>query len=141
MEQKRRPIFKRISREQAIAMLRSANEKGKNRGSDHLDDFSHLAPGSYILTKMPLGDLDYFSQTPEREQFYAAVPGTFPPVLAVFSARRLRNHEQHGDPLKAFVTNGNHRCCATELRGDRTISTIMSEPQYDLFQRSKTRDR
>jgi len=135
--QKAAAVTKRITREQAIAMLRQADENGKNRDSNYKDDFKCMRPGPYVLVDMPLTELDYISQTPDREQFYAAVPGKFPPVLGVFGKRTIANHLEDGDPLKVCVSNGNHRCCAAELRGDTSIPTIMNESQYKLFQDAK----
>lgn len=129
--------LKQITREQAIKLLSDANANGKNKGSDSLDDFKYLKPGAYVLTDMPLTDLDYISQDTDRQEFYAAVPGKFPPVYAVFGPRSLKNHLEDGDPLKANVGNGNHRCVAAELRGDKTIPTIMNREQYEFFQKAK----
>ncbi len=129
--------LKRITREQAIALLRSADENGKNKESDYRHDFREIRRGAYVLAEMALCDLDYISQNPDRELFYAAVPGPFPPVLAIFSERMFRFREADGRPLTAAVTNGNHRCCASELRGSVTITSIMQEEQYELFQRTK----
>ncbi len=128
---------RQITRDEAIKLLTDSNARGKNRGSDDLDDFRYLQSGPYVVVAMPLTDLDYIQQDMDRQEFYAAVPGKFPPVLAVFGPRVLRNHLEEGEPLKANVTNGNHRCCAAELRGDQTISVIMKLSQYELFEQAK----
>jgi len=135
--EKRANGLRRLTREQAIAILRRANENGKNKDSDAQDDFRYLRSGPYVQAEMPLADLDYLSQTPDREQFYAAVPGKFPPVYAVLGERTLRNRLEDGEPLKAIVTNGNHRCCAAEIRGDSTVPTIMLEEDYARLQTAK----
>jgi len=123
-----------LTREQAIAILRKANENGKNKGSDALDDFSYIQPGAYVLVSLPLAELDYVQQNEDREQFYAGVPGDFPPVFGRFSARAKKRHQEDGSRPQVGITNGNHRCCAAELRGDATIPVIMPAAEYELFQ-------
>lgn len=122
-----------LARAKAIAILREANENGKNKDSDNLDDFNYLRPGPYLLVWMPLSDLDYIAQDDDREEFYAAIPGLFPPVYGVFGPRMLTHAPWDGVRYRVDVLNGNHRCRAAEKRGERFIRLIIEEDHYQRF--------
>jgi hypothetical protein len=128
---------KTISREDAIKLLRDANEKGKNKDSDFQDDFKYLREGNYVKVSAPLSDLEYIEQNPDREQFYAAVPGKFPPVYGSFGKNSLRTHLEEGTAPQVAISNGNHRSRAAELRGDKSIDVLMSEADYDRYVSAK----
>lgn len=122
-----------ITREKAIEILREANENGKNKDSDNLDDFDYLRPGPFLVVWMPLTDLDYIAQNDDREEFYAAIPGLFPPVYGVFGPRMLTHEPWDGVRYRVDVLNGNHRCRAAEKRGERFIRLIIEEGHYQRF--------
>jgi hypothetical protein len=62
----------RITRDETITILQTANENGKNRDSDNLDNLTSAISGygSYVVTEMPLRGLDDISLNPDRELFY-----------------------------------------------------------------------
>lgn len=124
-----------VTREQAISICRRADENGKNKDSDYQDSFNYLRPVPYIIQWLPLAWLDYIAQNDDREEFYAAVSGDFPPVYGLFGPRRATVHPDD-DPRLEFlinITNGNHRCRAAEKRGESLIRVLMPADDFNRF--------
>lgn len=119
-----------LTRDQAIALERQTNQSGKHKEvKDWEPSYGHMPEGDYVLSSLPLTSLHYVDQDPDRQEFYAGVGGDLPPVLVHYTEQTAKRRGK-----QAIVMNGNHRCMAAEMRGDREIAVLMPEADYQRFQ-------
>ena len=85
----------------------------------------------WVLVRLPLSLLNYQRADdagPERlarAQKYSERSTEFPPGIATYRGRKRT--------AKAFVSDGNHRTLAAEIRGDRSIRMFMPCSEYEAL--------
>jgi hypothetical protein len=124
------PILRTLTRDQAVAIRSKLNDEGKNKGypNSGVYDEHLMPPGDYYELSMPLSLIDYIHQSTEREKDYAEREGELPPIMATYSPRAARRGRR-----QVQASDGNHRCCAAELRGDTEIRALIQADAYDRF--------
>lgn len=122
-------ILRTMTREEAVAIRTKANAEGKNKGFGSTTfNTVEMPQGEYLLISMPLSLIDYIHQNEDRERAYAERGGEFPPINAFYSSWSAKRGRR-----QAYAGDGNHRCCAAELRGNAAIPTIMEKVAYERF--------
>jgi len=123
------PIIRSLTREEAVAIRTKLNDEGKNKGFGGYTFSIHEMPETeYLEVWMPLVLIDYDKQNPEREKEYADRTTDLPPIYVNYTERARKKGKR-----QVWASDGNHRCCAAELRGETKIRAIMEARAYGCF--------
>lgn len=90
----------------------------------------------WVLANISLDALDFQTISESgpdriaRAQHYASLPTALPPGTASYNTRSQKRRAG-----KAYVTDGNHRVLAAEMRGDCAVRMFMQEDEFIAFER------